>query len=162
MARRPLAGLLRLAIYGAVLYFGVTELWPWLQAKVVGTGSNTAAVATSAGNSEGSVCVEAAQGVSRDLAIEARAFRTPPHDLAAWGQSTARINDAISSAERRCTCPEESCRTARRGLDELRRLHTIFDGMIRGDTSSFGNPAVQRERVDDLLDRARALARQGS
>ncbi|MEM7482509.1 MAG: hypothetical protein AAF481_15140 [Acidobacteriota bacterium] len=155
-----LRGLIKLLILAALLYFGITEVWPWAQAKILNTGSSIAGTATGGDNSAGSACVAEARSASQALADGARAFRSPPYDLAAWSSTVSSVSSRLSRAESACRCDLESCRAGAEAVTELRALLTTFDGMVRGD-GSFSNPASQRERADDLLNEAQMLARQG-
>lgn len=159
-----MVGLVKVLVILVVAYFAVTEGWPWLRDELglVPKGSaEDAGDSVDAGGAGGGRCVALATQASESLGAEIRRFRQPPYDLDAWSAALAGVEDRTAAAETACSCAEESCQTATAALSELRELVNAVDGVIRGEATSFRNPARAQERIDDLLNRARDLARQG-
>jgi hypothetical protein len=161
-----LVGILKVLALLVLAYFAVTEGWPWLRDQFgLGGSRSVASEEGDAGGGEGEEgggrCVALATRASEALGAEIRNFRQPPYDLDAWGAAVAGLEDRAAAAETACGCPAESCETATAALVELRELVAAVDGVIRGEATSFRNPARSQDRIDDLLDRARDLAREG-
>lgn len=158
-----LVGLVKILVWVVVIYFAVTAGWPWLQRQLGSRGGGeTAAVAGAAADGETGRCVGLARQASESFGAELRRFRQPPYDLTAWANALAGVEERIWQAESACSCPGEACGRAEAALAELRDMTSRVDGVIRGDATSFRNPARQQERIDELLDEADALARAGS
>jgi hypothetical protein len=154
-----LARVVRLAIVVALLYFAFTEGLPWLRQQF-GKGEKPSAAAGRDSGEDGTVCVQVASRASEALGAEIPRFARPPVDLDAWGQARIRVEDRVYEAERQCGCGLESCRQASQALSELRSLISQLDSGFRGSDMP-PNPARQQGRVDELLNEARNLARQG-
>lgn len=157
----PLGGIVKLLVVAVLLWFAVTEGWPWLKRELDRMGHRSPAAEVEEGAGEGTECVIAAGRASEALGETLRRFRTPPYDLGAWENATTALEDRIWTAESACGCALDSCGRASEALAELRDLVHSVDGVVRGDATAFRNPARQQERIDELLDQARDLARQG-
>ncbi len=82
-------------------------------------------------------------------------------DYSVWGSVLVRVAGALAEAERACSCPTAACAKGSDAVDELRTMFDELDDMARGNPLGIGNPARRQERVYELLDEARALARSG-
>ena len=158
-----LAGLLKALALVVVVYFAVTEGWPWLRDQLDRKPTPPTAAGDDAATSSGpgSRCVDLALEASNDWADQLRRFRQPPYDLDAWGAALAATEERIATADAACACPLESCSAAAAALGELRGLLSAVDSVVRGEPSAFRNPAREQERIDDLLGQARDLANDG-
>lgn len=150
-----LPGIVKLLLVLIVGFFAITQGWPWLRDRL-GGGSES----VPAGNEEAGRCVARAEAASQALADAIIRFQQPPADLEAWDSARSGAEDRISSAEEACACPAESCKRAETALSEIRDLAASADDMLRGG-SGFSNLATRQERIDELINGARNLARQG-
>jgi len=145
--------LVTLAIVLAIAYFVVTRGLPWIQRQFgPATGSEAA------GGGEAAECIYRATEANEALSQAVRRFSQPPVDQDEWSSVTWEIESEIQLAAAACMCSLEACQTASQALDEIRALLSNLDGMARGDSTGFANPARQQERIFELLDQARAAA----
>ncbi len=146
-----LVRLIVVAVVLIALYYVATELLPR------GGGAPSGTVETDGSGQ----CVARAEAASQAVAGELVALARPPLDSAAWGPAVVRAGTVLSAADSACACPEPACARASEALDELRTLVAELEELARGDPRGLGNPARRQERVDRLLDEARALAAGG-
>jgi hypothetical protein len=151
--------IVRLAVLAAVVYFGATQLIPWMKEK--GDFSSGRA-GTDLSEIADNDCVSRAMGAPELFASEIRSFGRPPVDEAAWDDSYARIQGRIDSADDACSCSEPSCDKAREGLSQLRGLAGEYAGAFRDGGSPPLNAARELDGIWDLLNEAASLARDGS
>lgn len=157
-----IAGIVKILVVLVIVYFAVTEGWPWLRDELrLGGGDAETSGGEPGGSGDGGHCVALASRASEALGGEIRRFRQPPYDLDAWGAAVAAVEERTYEADVACSCPLESCQTAAAALVELRDLTGAVDSVIRGDPTAFRNPARQQERIDELLAQARGLAHEG-
>ena len=146
--------IIKLIVVAAVIYFALSYAVPWIKglagAPLRSGGGNTD---TGAGR-----CIDLASRASSAFGEEVRLFSSPPVDVNAWGASVTRIQLKVADAESACYCSSPACPKAREALSELRSLVSQMDGFVRGDATGMSNPASYAERVDQLLDEARALS----
>lgn len=161
--KSPIVGLIQFLAAVVVIWFAITEGWPWLRAKLDGESGASASSAAggdgAAASSEAGRCLDAAEAASETVAGTLRAFRSPPYDQAAWGSASLEIASALGRADTACLCGHPACPEAGAAVAALRELHSMADGMVQGRGG--GNIAVLRERSDEHLDRARDLWRAG-
>jgi hypothetical protein len=146
-----LGRLLALAILAVAIYYGVTMGMPWLETAMGSTGS--------AAGSESSTCVAEAGAAGETITGELVANARPPVDPATWGVALTRGARALAAAENACSCPTAACARGYAAVQELRTMFDEVDDIARGNPMGIGNPARRAERVYELLDEARALAR---
>lgn len=146
--------IVKVVVVIAIVYFGYTQVVPWV--KSVGGGSG----ATDSGFSDGgaSRCIDLAGRASSTLGSELRQYTKPPFDLVDWSATVNKVEMKIYEANSNCRCSAPGCNEARQALSEIKSLLVTFDGMVRGDTSGFTNPAAQLQEADRLLDEARYAA----
>lgn len=144
---------IKLAVLAVVVYFGITAVLPRLKEMGGGGRADLDAIG------EGGHCVIVAQEASSEFGREIREFSRPSIDVESWDRVERQLNDTLSGAEDACSCPEEACETARQALDELRSIIYDFDSGFRGEQPVPFNAARDMQRVHDLLDEARSLAR---
>jgi hypothetical protein len=147
--------LVKLLIVGIIALAIWKKGIPWWKEQQARKAS-TAAV-TSANES----CVSTAERASEVWGSGLREFINPPFDLAAWEDFRSRTQQAIESAEQKCTCGEKSCATARQAMSELRALIFDMDGSIRSGSPPPAGAVQRQEAVDNALESARDLVRQG-
>ncbi len=145
--------LLALAIVAVVIYFALTQGMPWLK-TAMGSGAGG-----STGDSESSYCVAQANAASDAIADELIPNARPPVDAAVWGTVLVRVGGDLARAENACSCPTAACGKGNQAVQELRGMFDEFDDIARGNPMGIGNPARRQERVFELLNEARALAR---
>ncbi len=148
-----LGRLLALAILAVAIYYAVTLGMPWLE-TAMGTGGGG-----SADGSESSTCVAEAGAAGDTITGELIANARPPVDPATWGVALTRGARALAAAENACSCPTAACAKGYDAVQELRTMFDEVDDIARGNPMGIGNPARRAERVYELLDQARGLAR---
>ena len=149
-----LSRLLTLALVLGVAYFLLTQAGPLIQKQFGGRASSVDVDASS----EDGRCIELAFQANDRLNRVARQYGQPPVDVDAWSDAQWEIDSEIQTAESACFCSAEACRSASEALSEMRNLVSNLDGMVRGTSPGFANPANQQERIYDLLNRARSAA----
>ena len=149
-----LSRLLSLAIVLVVAYFLLTTAGPMIREQF---GGRATSVETDSSSEEGQ-CVELAFQANELLIRVARQYGQPPVDVDAWSDAQWEIDSEIQSAESTCYCSAEACQSASQALAEMRNLVSNLDGMVRGTSPGFANPANQQERIYDLLNQARSSA----
>lgn len=117
--------------------------------------------ATSSVASADTSCVSAAETASEVWGSGLRNFINPPYDMAAWDEFRSRTGDAISAAERKCSCNQDSCTTAKSALSELRSLVNEMDSSIRSSGPPPAGVVQRQEQIDNAISSARELVRQG-
>ncbi|MGB3563150.1 MAG: hypothetical protein WBH85_05230 [Thermoanaerobaculia bacterium] len=145
--------IVKVAVVIAIVYFGYTQVIPWI--KSVGGGPGAAGSADT-GLSDGGArrCIDLASRASSTMGSEMRQYAKPPFDLAEWGATVNKVEMRIYEADSDCRCSAPGCSEARQALSEIKSLLATFDGMVRGDTSGFTNPAAQLQEADRLLEEA--------
>ncbi|MDX1661355.1 MAG: hypothetical protein R3326_06150 [Gemmatimonadota bacterium] len=143
-----------LVILGLAIFLW-TEGWPWLQGELDRLGGRSPTVAA-AGSDEASRCVALATDASRSLSSGIGRFVSPPVDTSAWMRFAGQVQEHRRRADRACGCVDEACAPARDAMAELESLLQDLDGVARGSAEAYFNPATRQQRIDQLLDRARA------
>jgi len=148
-----LGRLLAIAILAVVVYYALTQGLPWLK-TAMGSGAGG-----SDEDSESSYCVAQANAASDAITDELIPNARPPVDSGVWGTALVRVGGALAAAENACSCPTAACAKGSDAVYELRTMFDEFDDIARGNPMGIGNPARRQERVYELLNEARALAR---
>ena len=149
--------IVKLAVVVAVVYFGYTQILPWIQDIRTGPGGSGSAAS---GFDDGGAarCIDLARRASSTLGSEMRRYTKPPFDLADWSASVNKVEMKIYAADSDCRCSAPGCDRARQALSEIKGVLAHFDNMVRGDASGFSNPADQLQEADRLLEEARYAA----
>jgi hypothetical protein len=123
--------LVTLAILAAIAYYGYTVGLPWWhKQQATREAEETADV-----ESEQSLrCVSMATDANRTLVDQVRQFDRPPSDPGLWTAALIHIGG-------------------------MRELVDQVDGVARGYATGISNPASRQERIVQLLEEARSLAR---
>ena len=150
-----LGRLLAVAILAVIIYYALTQGLPWLKTAMDSGGG------ASAEGDESAFCISRAGAASDSVTDELIPNARPPVDSAVWGTVLVRVAGALAEAERACACPTEACAKGSDAVYELRAMFDEFDDIARGNPMGIGNPARRQERVYELLNEARALARAG-
>lgn len=148
-----LGRLIALAILAGIIYFALTQGMPWLQTAMGSKGGSEAAGGDSA------FCVSQAEAASDAIAGELIPNARPPVDSGVWGTALVRVGGALAAAENACSCATAACAKGSEAVYELRTMFDELDDIARGNPLGIGNPARRSERVYELLDEARGLAR---
>lgn len=143
--------LISLAVFVAIAYFVVTRVLPWVQNEFDGGAKQQ-----ELGESESAYCVDAATEANNELGRAARNFASPPADLDAWSETVRVVESSIRAAQSACSCPTESCSKGGQAIGEIQGQLWSLDSLIRASSTGFSNPARQQERIQSLLDEARA------
>jgi hypothetical protein len=148
--------LVTLAILAAIAYYGYTVGLPWWhKQQATREAEETADV-----ESEQSLrCVSMATDANRTLVDQVRQFDRPPSDPGLWTAALIHIGGELSGADTACACPTDACTKASLALREMRELVDQVDGVARGYATGISNPASRQERIVQLLEEARSLAR---
>jgi hypothetical protein len=144
--------LLALAIVAGLVYYAITQGMPWLQTAIGSGGSG-------AEGSESAYCVAEADAAIDSVVDELLPHARPPVDAGVWGTALVRTARDLAAAENACNCPTEACDKGSDAVQELRAMYDELDDIARGNPAGIGNPARRQERVYDLLNEARDLAR---
>jgi hypothetical protein len=129
-----------------------------LRHRVDRFGSPLKPAANLGGNAEDVLCLQAARRALQSISSELGALPPPPLDGDVWSAVLLRAGGEISDAEGPCRCSSPACGRALEALGELRSAVQQIDGMIRGQSSAFGNPASHLENAEQMLDQARNLS----
>lgn len=152
---------LKLAIFAVVLYVLWTKvIQPWSHKTVDVTGvsaSRSQAAAMGAPS-----CAESAASASQVWGSGLGAFSNPPYDIGQWGTFRSRVDTAIATAEGACiACSSESCLKAREAVANLRSVVSSVDGTIRNGNAFPSDLVQQQEKIDNDIEAARQLVREG-
>ena len=143
--------LIQLAILIALLYFA----YQWY---VKHHSSSTSSTTTA---SAGDSCTPYADSAANRWSIGIGRFVNPPYDMAAWDSFRSDVDSRIGEAESHCSCAEASCAKAKEAMSGLRGMVSDVDGMIRNNSAPPSDIVQRQERVDNLVDEAKELVRQG-
>lgn len=146
-----------------VILVVVFAIWkyvvPWAKEEMGGVGKSSSTA--SAGGGGSSPCINAAESASSAWGGGLNRFINPPVDAEAWATFKRDTESKIMSAQSACSCPEESCRKAKDALTDLRGLVYDLDNAVRSGGSP-GQDIVQRqEQIDNQIEAARELVRNG-
>lgn len=148
-----LGKLLALAIVAIIAYYALTEALPWIKSRMApDTQTSTEA-------SGSHFCIDRAAAAGSTVTDGLVANARPPVDTEVWGRVLVRVEGNLAEAERACSCPTAACGKASESIDELRAMVDFFDEIARGNPLGISNPATRMERVNQLLDEARQMAR---
>jgi len=151
---------IKLALVAVAVYIlWVKVLSPWMHKPVDITGTSGAqsqAVAMGA-----SSCPELAAKASETWGGGIGRFANPPYDLNEWSEFHNRVSTAIGLAEATCTCGSESCSKANGAVSNLRSLVNAFDTAIRNGSAPPDDAVQQQEKIDQAIEQARQLVREG-
>ncbi len=125
----------------------------WQEHRSQATTSSTATADDS--------CVSAGERASEVWGSGLRNFVNPPYDMAAWDEFHSRTEQAISAAERKCSCNADSCMSVKSAMSELRSLVSEMDSSIRNTSPPPAGIVQRQEQIDNALTSARELVRQG-
>jgi len=144
--------LIRLAIVIAILVFIWKKGIPWWEQQHRGSSTSAAA---------GDSCTPYADSAGNAWSSGIRKFVNPPYDMTAWESFRGDVQARIGDAESHCSCDAESCAKAKEAMSGLRGMVSDVDGMIRNNTAPPSDIVQRQENVDNLVDQAKELVRQG-
>ena len=149
--------IIKLAVVIVIVYFAYTQVLPWVKNFGGGIGDTGS---SETGFSDGGArrCIDLTSRASSTLGSELRQYTKPPFDLVDWSATVHKVEMKIYEADSDCRCSAPGCSEARQALSEIKSLLATFDGMIRGNTSGFSNPAEQLQEADRLIEEARYAA----
>jgi hypothetical protein len=146
--------LIGLIVVAFVLYQGYQYAGPWIERQL-----ETESASGGGGEQEESArCVARARNASRSLSDAMRQFSQPPVRQQEWTSAFLSVSSDVNTAESACMCSTEACDRGYAAVSELRSLSLSLDGVVRGGSQGFSNPARALERVHELLDEADELA----
>jgi hypothetical protein len=145
--------LIKLVVIAAI----VVVIWkkgvPWWNAHQSTTTATT--------SSSDSACVTLAESASETWGSSIGRFVNPPYDLAAWDEFRSRVEQRIRSADDKCSCAADSCTTAKAAMNDLRSLVQEMDRSIHDGTPPPSDAVQRQESIDNAINSAHDLARQG-
>lgn len=148
--------LVKLIIAALVLFILWTKGLPWL--KQHGSLGSPASLSTSDTNDS---CVSYAEAASNAWSSGVVRFANPPYDVASWSDFESSIDSKIRSAEEKCTCATDSCGKVLDAMGNLRKAMSDSDAAIRGNAPPPSDLVQRQEQIDNAIDAARDLAKQG-
>lgn len=158
-----MAKVVRLIVLIVVVFVAYDYGWPWLQAELARKGSIKTTVLS---DFDGDDVMES--GVTRCLALASDAneafgagigrFVGGQPNRADWMSFAGRVQRQTAAAASACNCLGEGCALASEAMAELESLIQDTDGLVRGSTDTFSNPANRHEKIYDLLVRAERAA----
>lgn len=125
------------------------------------TSSSTSSASASGASGGDSSCISAAERASNAWGSGIGRFVNPPYDLNAWSEFRGSVEEKISSAESACSADSDSCRKAQSAMRDLRSLVSDLDGSIRNGSAPPDGIVQRQEAIDNQLDAARDLVREG-
>jgi hypothetical protein len=145
--------ILRLAVIALVLYVVVKEASPWIKEQL-GSG------APAAGDTGPVRCVYLADQANEHFGDRVGRVSGPGTDPAVWSEFLGGVRSRIGDAQRQCRCDQLSCRQALQAMTTLEDLLNDLD--LRATGGVMERNAINRaDEVNELLNGARALAREG-
>ncbi|MBZ0111205.1 MAG: hypothetical protein K8J08_01960 [Thermoanaerobaculia bacterium] len=158
-----MAKIVRLIILIVVAFVAYDYGWPWLQAELAQKGKIKTTVLS---DFDGDDVMDS--GVDRCLLLASDAneafgagigqFSGGQPNRGDWMSFAGRVQKQAARAASACSCPGDGCGLAAEAMVELESLIQETDGLVRGSTDTFSNPANRHEKVYDLLARARRAA----
>lgn len=152
-----LGKLIKWVVIIALVVFGWKTLGPRIKAKLDASTRSESAAASG----PGSVCVNGAAAASERWGSGLAQFVNPPYDLDAWGRFRGDVDAQIAKAQAQCGCSEESCRTAKNALSDLRGLVAELDTAIRTGGEMPSDIVRRQESIDNAIHEARTLSQTG-
>jgi hypothetical protein len=145
--------LVKLIVVIAVAAFIWKEGIPWWSRQ----HAASSATATSSDDS----CITATEAASEAWGNGIGHFANPPYDLAAWDEFRSGVEHRARDAESKCSCAAESCTTAKTALNDLRALANDLDSAIRNGSPPPSDLVQRQEAIDNGVNSARELVKQG-
>jgi hypothetical protein len=146
--------LVKLAIAVAVVILIWKKGIPWWNERQ----ASSAATVSSA---PGDACVAAAAAADDTWGSGVGHFANPPYDLAGWDEFRSRVEVQARRAEEKCLCADSSCTTAKRAMSDLRSLVNEMDSSLRSGSPPPSDLVQRQEAIDNAINSARDLAKQG-
>ena len=140
----------------ALLVFGWKALGPRIKGRV-----STKSAATSIDARADDSCVGRATAASNAWGNGLGRFVNPPYDIEAWSRFKSDVDQRISEADSACTCERESCLKTQGAMRDLRNLVSELDASVRNGSPPSTDFVRGQEAIDNALDEARELLREG-
>ncbi|MDH3744584.1 MAG: hypothetical protein OES47_05720 [Acidobacteriota bacterium] len=149
-------GIVKLAVFAALLYLGYTRAMPWLERLQLSKQEESVAQEQGTASAD---CVALARTAANTLGSELIPLAAPTADRGTWGTALLRTGAALSDADDACRCGTESCLQASVAISEMRRTVDSLNSAVRGSGPPMASLAHSRERVDQLLNEAQRLVK---
>lgn len=154
--------IIKLVVLAVLLFVAFDRGLPWIQRNLADRADAIGDVASGAAtHGAASTCVSAADRASNAFGASIGRLGGPDGDLDSWSDFMDRVESKINQAEDRCECDVSSCEKASQAMSALAGVLRDFDDQKRGSGGLGSDPVRRQERINDLLDEARRLARQG-
>jgi hypothetical protein len=152
--------LARFLVVALLLYVAAAYGWPWVRARLGGTGGSPVAGNDDTGNAAALACIEQSQRAVDDFRKKVESQSTPGVELN-WREAMRRNRVEREAALRACRCEAEACVAAADAMTELAEAAqsfevTVLDGGTPHDVSS------RLARMQEQLGAARARLRTDS
>ncbi|MEE8525190.1 MAG: hypothetical protein V3T72_14740 [Thermoanaerobaculia bacterium] len=147
--------IIRFAVVALVLYVIVNEASPWIKSKM-GSGSPAGAGAD-AGPTR---CVYLADEANNRFGSRVGRVSGPGADPGVWQGFLGEVRGRIGDAQAECHCAAAACRKALQAMTNLEDVLNEFDVRFRGGIME-RNAVGRQMEINELLNEARALAREG-
>jgi hypothetical protein len=147
--------LIKLVIAIAVIAF----LWKQFGQKIQGSGGGSSTAGSS--SSVEASCVSAAEAAGETWGSGVGKFANPPYDTTNWDDFRSRVEQQARSAEGKCLCSSESCNAAKTAMNDLRSLVNEMDSSIRSGNPPPSDLVQRQEMIDNGINQARDLVKQG-
>lgn len=154
--RNSSGGIIKWGVILVVLFIGYTKGLPWLkQQKFLSSSSSSKAA-----NAKPS-CTELAAAASEAWGNGIAPFVNPPVDRSAWDAFRSDVESRIDKARSECRCSAESCTKAADAMDRLQKLVATLDASVQSGAAPPSDLPQQQEQIDNLIDVAQSLVREG-
>jgi hypothetical protein len=131
---------------------------PWLKEQF---GKRSSSSSSSSSSSVEDSCVSGAESASEVWGSGIGKFANPPYDMAAWDDFRSNVESKARRAEEKCLCSSQSCTTAKSALSDLRSLVNEMDQSLRSGSPPPSDLVQRQEAIDNAINSARDLAKQG-
>lgn len=147
--------LLKLAVVVIVALLIWKKGIPWWKEQ---HASQASAISNTSVNN---TCVDAAAEADDTWGSGVGHFANPPYDLTAWDDFRSRVETQARRAEEKCLCADSSCTTAKQAMSDLRSLVLEMDQSLRSGSPPPSDLVQRQESIDNAVNNARDLAKQG-
>lgn len=158
-----MAKIVRLVILLVVAFVAYDYGWPWLQAELARKGKiKTTIISDFDGDDvmDSGVhrCLVLATDANQSFGAGIGKFIGEQPNRGDWMGFAGRVQQQTAVAASACDCLGEGCAIASEAMTELESLIHETDGLVRGSSETFSNPANRQEKIYDLLAQAQRVA----
>jgi hypothetical protein len=144
----------------AVIIAVVVIVWKVVLPKLNGQKTD-AGTSSSSPSAPGNDCLKRAEAASEVWGRSLGRFANPPYDISAWSSFRGQVDEKIEAAMSDCNCSGESCQKATAAMRDLRSLVSEMDSAIRGGSAPPDDAVQRQEQIDNQINEAADLVRDG-